>query len=257
MNKTIELIKERKSVRVFTNIPVEKEKKAMILDSCIQAPTAGNMQLYSIIDITSEELKQKLSVLCDNQAFITKASLVLIFLADPTKWYANYNKVLNTDKAINPSIADYFLAINDALIAAQNSVIAAESLSLGSCYIGDIVENYEEIRSILELPEGVFPVSMVIYGYPTIQQKSRKKPTRFEQKDLIYENAYDKTIDPHEMLVRRYVKEFKNISIEEAQKNIDELITTQYNRKQNTNFFKEMNRSLSAMLNSIKSNNKK
>ena len=66
---------------------------------------------------------------------------------------------------VKPQEADLLLANCDALIAAQNSVIAAESLGIGSCYIGDIVENIEVHKEMFNLPEYVFPTIMVCYGH--------------------------------------------------------------------------------------------
>ena len=87
MNSTIKELFERKSVRVYKDKEIEPEKKQLILESAIQAPTAGNMTLYSIIDIQDQEIKDKLAKSCDNQPFIAKAPLVLIFVADYQKWY--------------------------------------------------------------------------------------------------------------------------------------------------------------------------
>ena len=70
MNNTIEELFARKSVRVFADKLIEPEKKQLIIDAAIQAPTAGNMTLYSIIDVQSQELKDKLAKTCDNQPFI-------------------------------------------------------------------------------------------------------------------------------------------------------------------------------------------
>lgn len=76
------------------------------------------------------------------------------------------------------------------MIAAQNAVVAAESLGIGSCYIGDIMENVEEIRTLLALPEYVYPACMLIFGHPTAQQQNRTKPSRFDLSDIVCENAY-------------------------------------------------------------------
>ena len=59
-----------------------------------------------------------------------------------------------------------FLACCDALIAAQTAVIAAESLGIGTCYIGDIMENYEEHEELFGLPKYVFPIRLICFGYP-------------------------------------------------------------------------------------------
>ena len=87
---------------------------------------------------------------CDNQPFIARAPLVLLFLADYQRWFDYYMLSGVEDLCRRrgeplrkPQEGDLFLACNDALIAAQTAVVAAESLGIGSCYIGDIMENYE------------------------------------------------------------------------------------------------------------------
>lgn len=87
MNPIIQSLRERKSVRVFTGQPITAEEKAAILESAFQAPTAGNQQLYTILDITDQTVKEKLAVLCDDQPFIAQAHMVLVFLADCKKWH--------------------------------------------------------------------------------------------------------------------------------------------------------------------------
>ena len=80
MNETIKQLWERKSVREYTNQPITNEEKEMILQAALQAPTAGNMALYSIIDIQDQKLKDELAIRCDHQPFIAKAPLVLIII---------------------------------------------------------------------------------------------------------------------------------------------------------------------------------
>ena len=55
---------------------------------------------------------------------------------------------------------------------------AAESLGIGSCYIGDIMERCQEQRRLLSLPDYVFPAVMLAFGRPTRQQADRVKPGR-------------------------------------------------------------------------------
>ena len=82
------------------------------------------------------------------------------------------------------------LAAADACIAAQNAVTAAQSLGIGSCYIGDILENCEQHRALLHLPEYVVPAAMLVFGRPAPGQLSRPKPRRCEAKFLVHENSY-------------------------------------------------------------------
>lgn len=250
---TILEIERRKSVRVFQDREIEKDIKDNILNACIEAPTAGNMSLYSIIDITDQSKKEQLSILCDNQPFIKDGKMVLVFVADSTRWYKMYNNILE-DVNTNPTLADYFLGVSDALVAAQNAVVAAEAYGIGSCYIGDIVENYEEIKKLLSLPKFVVPVCMLVFGYPTEQQTERKKPARFDVNDVVYENSY---IDHSEkdilhMLEKRLKKSFTDLSNEELKEKAIHMVNRMYSAKQNTPFFKEMVRSLQLMIDEFK-----
>ncbi|MFW6263737.1 MAG: nitroreductase family protein, partial [Thermotogota bacterium] len=85
MNTIIEGLMNRKSVRVFEKKEISRENKELILKAAAAAPTAGNQQLYTILDITDQALKDKLAITCDNQPFIATAPLVLIFCADVKK----------------------------------------------------------------------------------------------------------------------------------------------------------------------------
>ena len=176
MNEVIRQLHERKSVRVYEDRAIEAEVKTAILEAAIQAPSAGNMALYTILDITDPEMKRKLSVSCDNQPFIATAPMVLIFCADYRRWYDVF--CAHVEEVRKPGMGDLFLAQADTLIAAQNAVVAAHSFGIGSCYIGDITENYEYHRELLGLPQYVVPAAMVCFGYPTQQQLSRPKPPR-------------------------------------------------------------------------------
>src|SRR6056297_1236777 len=173
LNSIIESLFERKSVRDFEDRAISRTDKETILQAAMQAPTAGNQQLYTILDITDKQLKERLSATCDHQPFIAGAPMVLIFCADIKKWYDAFLEAGASPR--KPGAGDLMLAVSDATIAAQNSVVAAESLGIGSCYIGDIMENCEEHRKMLNLPEWVFPSTMLVFGYPTQQQKERPK----------------------------------------------------------------------------------
>ena len=162
MNQTLKELAERKSVRDFTDRPIGPEEKTAILHAAVQAPTAGCQQLYTILDVTDPQLKEKLAESCDHQPFIARAPLVLIFCADAQKWYDAYQFAGCVPRL--PGEGDLLLAVDDALIAAQNAVTAAWSLGIGSCYIGDIMEQYALHREILNLPEYVFPAAMVVFG---------------------------------------------------------------------------------------------
>lgn len=165
MNEVIRQLHARKSVRAFTGQRIEEPCVQAILRAAAAAPTAGNQQLYTILRITDSALLARLSQSCDHQPFIAKGDLVLVFCADCLKWYDAFRDAGCEPR--RPGPGDLLLAVDDALIAAQNAVVAAESLGIGSCYIGDIMENAQVHRDLLDLPEYVFPAALLVFGYPT------------------------------------------------------------------------------------------
>lgn len=242
MNEVLKQIKNRKSVRVYEDRKIPDEVKQEILNAAFQAPSAGCMMLYSIIDITDEELKEKLSMTCDNQPFIAKAPMVFVFIADYQRWYDSFSyENCNPRK---PGEGDILLACVDAVVAAQNTVVAAESLGVGSCYIGDILENCEIVRELLELPDYVLPIAMVVYGYPAESQKKRKKPIRFEKEYIVSENKYHR-LNKEEHKKMHYTRNKKS-GLED--KDINNYINKFCNRKYMSKFALEMNRSAAEYL---------
>lgn len=241
MNPIVESLNQRKSVRVYEDRPIPESEKQIILNAALQAPTAGNMTLYTILDITDPAIKEKLSVTCDNQPFIAAAPLVLIFCADYYRWYQMFRRHVRPLRS--PAEGDLLLANADAIIAAQNAVVAAESLGIGSCYIGDITENYEIHRELLQLPRHVLPACMVCFGYPTRQQKDRAKPPRFQISEIVHENGYqtEKSDKMEDMLLRRQ---------EADEKGLEDWIKKFCARKWNSAFSAEMSRSCREMISS-------
>lgn len=234
MNEIYQSLLNRKSMRLFLDQDIPLDIKEALFNAAFQAPSAGNQMLYSIIDITDPKLKKELAESCDHQDFIADAPLVLIFLADTRRWYDHYCEA--GIEARKPGAGDILLAIEDAMIAAQNSVVAAESFGLGSVYIGDILENIEKVSDLLKLDDYVLPISMLIYGYPTEKQKNRIKPVRFEKKYIVHENEYRRLNPLEQRTLFENQTGFKEIGF-------DEYIKRFYERKYGSDFAQEMTRS--------------
>jgi len=238
MNEILRSLHARKSVRVFEDRAVEQHVKEQILAAAIQAPTAGNMSLFTILDITDPQKKACLAKSCDNQPFIATAPMVLIFCADYRRWYDVFRRF--AQEVRSPQMGDLFLAQADAIIAAQNAVVAAQSLGLGSCYIGDITEHYEYHKELLGLPKYVVPAAMLVMGYPTRHQLDREKPVRFDCRDLVHENSYcPEKADMAQMLSRR------NGRTDEA---LADWVRRFCDFKWNSEFSREMSRSCAEMV---------
>lgn len=241
MNEVINQLRARKSVRVYEDRPVEAEVKQAVLEAAIQAPSAGNMALYTILDITDPEIKAKLAVSCDDQPFIATAPVVLVFCADYRRWYDVFCK--HVEQVRKPDLGDLFLAEADALIAAQNAVAAAHSLGLGSCYIGDITENFEFHQELLSLPRYVVPAAMLVMGYPTAQQLNRPKPPRHAVEALVHENGYS-------MEKAAQMEQLLSIQQGKSGEELADWIRRFCKRKWNSEFSREMSRSCTAIVRS-------
>ena len=210
--------------------PIGPQEKQAILAAAMRAPTAGNSMLYSILDVTDQDLKDKLAVTCDHQPFIASAPMVLVFLADYRRWVQKFQQA-GCENIPNPRLSDFILATNDTVIAAHAACVAAESLGIGSCYIGDIIEQWEQHKEMFHLPQFVAPVSMLVFGYPTQQQKDRPQTSRFLQNMIVFENEYRDLTDA-ELLEYKDNDEAKAF----------------YNRKYVSEFAQEMARSAEEIL---------
>lgn len=252
MNDMLKILMERKSVRDYSSKNISREVKDSIIDAALRAPTAGNMMTYSIIEISNQEIKDRLVKTCDNQPMIGKAPFVLLFVADYQRWIdylevsgvEEYNKKNGLSKYY-PQEGELIMAINDALISAQTSVTAAEMLGIGSCYIGDIMENYEIHAEMFNLPKYTFPVTLICFGYPTEQQKNRKLPKRYPKEMIVYENSY-RSISENEfkkMEKERYKGE-NPVFLEGCNNEALHM----YKRKIKSDFSKERNRSVKEAL---------
>ncbi len=233
-NPILQSLFDRKSVRVYEEKPIPAEMKQAILEAAAQAPSAGCQQLYTILDITDPALKEALAESCDHQPFIAKAPLVLVFCADCKKWYDAYLEAGCTPRT--PGVGDLMLAVTDAAIAAQNAVVAAEALGLGSCYIGDIVENAEEVAELLDLPPYTMPLSMLIIGTPRKERPAIAHPVV----NLVHEERYcradaatmDAQVAEMDAMFRPHARE------------VGERVVDIYTRKHTSPFMAEMSRSM-------------
>ena len=114
MNEVLQQLYTRKSVRAFEETEISPQEKQAILQAAFEAPSAGNQQLYTILDITDSDLKQALSETCDHQPFIAKAPMVLVFCADCQKWLDAFSACGCAPR--RPGPGDLLLAAADACI---------------------------------------------------------------------------------------------------------------------------------------------
>lgn len=250
MNPTLEVIQNRRSVRKYADTPITREEKDAILNAAMRAPTAGNMMLYTIIEVEDQQLKDRLAVSCDNQPFIASAPYVLLFAADYQRWMDLFRYSGAESKCAEknlvprmPGEGDLLLACCDALIAAQTAVIAAEAMGIGSCYIGDILENCEIHQEMFELPQYTLPITLICFGRPAASREEMRLTRRFERKFIVHQDRYEKVTDADfgEMMKGTSERQFPSLSLEEGAK---EFARNMYTRKFVSEFSAEMNRSV-------------
>jgi FMN reductase (NADPH)/FMN reductase [NAD(P)H] len=253
MNQVIEVLMKRRSVRAYEPKEISAEVRAEILKATLRAPTAGNLMLYSILEVTDQKIKDRLAVTCDNQPFIARAPLVWLFLADYQRWF-DYFQASGVEELCQqrqapmrkPQEGDLFLACCDALIAAQNAVIAAESFGIGSCYIGDIMEQYETHQELFDLPQYTFPIGLLVFGYPTPEQLRRPYTTRFDERFILFENQYHR-LDQQEFK-EMFADEEKRFSKAQHKEGLASFGQAMYTHKFNADFSVELSRSVRVIL---------
>ncbi|APX73375.1 NADPH-dependent oxidoreductase [Companilactobacillus allii] len=199
MDNTItDLLFKHVSVRSFTNevLPDEVVKKLVTVAQA--ASTASFQQSYSIIDVVDENLREKVTQASRNQRFMNQGGRLFIFCAD-----LNRNNQMAKDLGLDVTQTieglDATLAGTiDATLAAQNMVIAAESMGLGVCFIGGVRDNIEEVSELLNIPDHVFPVYGLVIGHPKDKLNDIKPRLPFEA--VYHKNQYADKID----IVRSY-----------------------------------------------------
>lgn len=251
-NAVLDILEHRSSTRAFARddddrpVAVTDEQRAAILHAASRAPSAGAMMMYSIVSIREQATLDRLADLCDHQPMIAKAPWALIFVVDYAKWIDLFEHVgcfepefvERTGKAPRraPGLGDFAIAAQDAVIAAQNAVVAAEALGLGSCYIGDIVENAEEVAELLDLPPYTMPLSMLIIGTPRKERPAIAHPVV----NLVHEERYcradaatmDAQVAEMDAMFRPHARE------------VGERVVDIYTRKHTSPFMAEMSRSM-------------
>lgn len=156
-------ILNHRTIRKYKSTPISDVNLNIILESASRASTTGNMQVYSIVVTKDPAIKEELCKLHFGQKMVEQAPVVLTFCAD----FNRFNKWCEQREATPgyDNFLSFYTASIDALLAAQNACIAAESLGLGICYLGTTTYNAGKIVDVLNLPKGVVPVTTVVVGY--------------------------------------------------------------------------------------------
>lgn len=186
-----------RSVRAFAEDPVSEETLATIVAAAQSAPTSSNLQTWSVVAIRDPERRARLAALAGEQAFIAQAPLFLVWLAD---LHRARGIVASQGRAAEGAdfLESSLVAVIDAALAAQNAVVAAESLGLGTVYVGAVRNRPEDIAEELGLPAGTIAVVGLALGRPSPQSTARVKP-RLPQSVVLHHETYDASVNAAEI----------------------------------------------------------
>lgn len=185
-----ELLNHR-SVRSFTEAPLPEGTIEALIAAAQSAASSSNLQVWSVVAVQDKARKARLAGFAGNQAHIHQAPLFLVWLADLSR-VARLGARQQVELEALPYIESLLLGTIDAALAAQNAVVALESLGLGSVYIGAIRNDIEAVAQELDLPPQVYPVFGLCVGHPSVDRPAQVKP-RLPQAAVLHHEKYSVT----------------------------------------------------------------
>jgi len=158
MNPIIETIFQRRSIRKYTDQQVEPEKLDILLKVGMAAPSAMNCKPWEFVVITDPE---KLSQFRSRLIFGNRNAPAAIVVCG------------NPSLSLNPAARLFW--VQDCSLAGENILIAAESLGLGTVWVGvhPVGEFVRVVREIAGLPKRVTPLGLIYVGYPMEDKPAR------------------------------------------------------------------------------------
>lgn len=162
-----EAIKERRSIRSYTEENVSDEAVNQLIEAARWAPTAGNTQPLELVVVRDPEIKRRLMVAALNQAFIQTAPVVFVVCAVTTRSKRGYG-----------GRGEKLYSIQDTAAATENIHLAAHELGLATCWVGAF--NEKDVAKAINAPKKTKPVAIVPVGYPAVKPSAPKRRTADE-----------------------------------------------------------------------------
>jgi len=187
-NETLDLILAHRSRRNFLKKKLPAGALETIVAAAQSASTSSNLQLWSVVAVEDPDRKARLAALAGGQQHVADCPLFLVWLSDLSRLerLAERN---GREAAALPYLELFLTGAVDAALAAQNAVVALESLGLGSVYIGAMRNHPEDVAKELGLPPNVFAVFGMAVGYPDPAVPTGVKP-RLGQRAVLHHEQY-------------------------------------------------------------------
>lgn len=190
LNPVLETLFSHRSVRAFRPGPLPADTLDVLVAAAQSAPSSSNLQVWSAIAVEDAQGRERLSALVGNQKHVREAPLFLAWLVDLSRLQrlaAERGRQLDGAEYLDT----FLMGVIDAALAAQNAVTAAESLGLGTVYIGALRNQPEAVAAELGIAPGagVYPVFGLVIGHPDPQRPAAVKP-RLPQSSVLYRERY-------------------------------------------------------------------
>jgi nitroreductase len=166
MNETINLIKQRRSIRQYTNEDVDEEQVRTLLEAGMAAPSGRARDPWHFIVVRNAETRARLAQTHTFSDMCTRAPVVIVVCGDE-------------------SLSEHWIA--DCAAATENILLAATGLGLGAVWVGIYPrpERESHVRQVLSIPAPIRILCMIPVGHPAEQKppRTRYNPERvhFEQ----------------------------------------------------------------------------
>ncbi|KOP31009.1 NADPH-dependent oxidoreductase [Exiguobacterium sp. BMC-KP] len=199
MNETIQHLLNHRSIRKFKDHQLDEKTIETLIQAAQAASTSSYQQAYAIIGVEDEELKRQLVDVASGQQYVAENSYFFVFCMDYHKHTlaaelagGDVSRTIETTEAL-------VVGAVDAGLAAQNLVVAAESLGYGTVYIGSLRNDARRVSELLHLPDHVVPLFGVAVGLP--DQQPGKKP-RLPMDAVFHRNTYTDDDTMRELLTQ-------------------------------------------------------
>jgi nitroreductase len=198
-----------RTVRAFDSRPLPTGTLEAMVAAAQSAPTSSNLQTWSVIAVKDADRRDRLSKLSGNQAQIRECPLLLVFLADLSR-IDRLAERKGEPAGANRYMEMFLVAAIDAALAAQNALVAAEAMGLGTCYIGAMRNHPEDVARELNLPADVSAVFGLCVGWPDATRPASVKP-RLAQEAVLFHERYDAATEAG--AIERYESEMRTFQV--------------------------------------------
>ena len=158
----LEALARRRSVRKYKKQDLPQGTVEKLLEAARLAPSAGNVQPWTFVVVSSMKTKMDLSQAAYGQGDLQEASFVIVVCADMKRAVESYG---DRGKSL--------YCVQDTAAAIQNILLTACSIGLGTCWIGAFKEDL--VRKVINAPQNMRPVALIPVGYPDEEPIARPR----------------------------------------------------------------------------------